>query len=113
MGFVTAGLVVAAGLAQVAAIRAQQYPGRRLGGPVTPGGGYIVGENGPEFFRPNSAGRIMNNNDTSPMGGVNVTFNINTIDATGFDDLLTRRQDLIVSLINQSLADRGKRRLTV
>lgn len=33
-------------------------PGRATGGPVAPGRGYLVGENGPELFVPGSAGRI-------------------------------------------------------
>ena len=40
---------------------------------------------------------------------INVTFNIQTIDATDFDTLLTTRQDLIIGLINRGLAERGKR----
>ena len=33
-------------------------PGRATGGPVSPGRGYMVGENGPEMFVPTSAGRV-------------------------------------------------------
>ena len=33
-------------------------PGRATGGPVSPGRGYLVGENGPELFVPTSAGRV-------------------------------------------------------
>jgi phage-related minor tail protein len=33
-------------------------PGRATGGPVSAGRGYLVGENGPEFFVPSSGGRI-------------------------------------------------------
>lgn len=33
-------------------------PGRATGGPVSPGRGYVVGENGPELFVPTSAGRV-------------------------------------------------------
>ena len=32
--------------------------GRADGGPVVPGGGYLVGERGPEVFRPASAGEV-------------------------------------------------------
>jgi hypothetical protein len=35
-------------------------PGRATGGPVSPGRGFLVGENGPELFVPTSAGRIEN-----------------------------------------------------
>jgi len=34
---------------------------RAAGGPVVGGAGYIVGENGPEYFRPNGSGTIINN----------------------------------------------------
>ena len=33
-------------------------PGRATGGPVSPGRAYRVGENGPEYFVPTSAGRV-------------------------------------------------------
>ena len=76
----------------------------------------MVGEGGPEMFIPDSAGTVMPNNMLgSGMGGgddINVTFNINTLDASDFDSLLTDRQDLIIGLINRGLAERGKRSLT-
>ena len=48
-------------------------PGRAAGGPVNPGGAYVVGERGPEFFVPQAAGTIV------PMGQGNsggVTVNV-------------------------------------
>jgi hypothetical protein len=80
----------------------------------------IVGERGPELFIPNTAGEVIPNNEMmvgTPSGGgggdnITVTFNINTIDATDFNELLTTRQDLIIGLINRGLAERGKRSLT-
>jgi hypothetical protein len=47
----------------------------------------------------------------SSPGNMNITFNINTVDARGFDQLLTTRQDLIVGMINRALTERGKRSL--
>ena len=94
---------------------------RAAGGPVAGNQSYIVGERGPEIFVPNNSGTIIPNSDVgiadSGFGGgggdnVNVTFNINTLDATDFDSLLTTRQDLIIGLINRGLAERGKRSLT-
>jgi phage-related minor tail protein len=38
-------------------------PGRATGGPVSPGGAYVVGERGPELFVPTSSGSI------APAGG--------------------------------------------
>jgi len=82
----------------------------------------IVGERGPELFVPNSSGRIISNSDlgsgdyadTTPVssGSVNVTFNINTIDSSDFNELLTTRQEMIIGLINKGLAERGKRSIT-
>ena len=77
----------------------------------------VVGERGPEIFVPNSSGTVIPNDEigmaTGAGGGDNieVTFNINTLDATDFDTLLTTRQDLIIGLINRGLAERGKRSL--
>ena len=94
---------------------------RATGGPVSQNQSYIVGERGPEIFVPNSSGMIIPNNevgvsDGGGLGGggdnIDVTFNINTIDASDFDSLLTDRQDLIIGLINRGLAERGKRSLT-
>jgi hypothetical protein len=84
----------------------------------------IVGDKGPELFVPSTSGNVISNQDlTTPsdMGGggsgpingdVNVTFEITTLDARDFDELLTTRQDLIIGLINKGLAERGKRSLT-
>ena len=96
-------------------------PGMASGGPVAANQPYIVGERGRELFIPNSSGTIIPNNELNSPGSfsgsgrgdnIEVTFNINTIDATDFDQLLTTRQDLIVGLINRGLAERGKRSLT-
>jgi hypothetical protein len=92
------------------------------GGPVAANTAYVVGERGREVFVPNTSGTIVPNealsDGGSAMGGgiggdnIEVTFNINTIDATDFDQLLTTRQDMIIGLINRGLAERGKRSLT-
>jgi hypothetical protein len=51
--------------------QSKSKPGRALGGPVTGGQQYMVGERGPELFVPNQSGSIVPNNG---MGGqVNVT----------------------------------------
>ena len=112
MGFVTGALVIAAGMAQVNAIRSQQYPGREKGGGVMSGRSYLVGEAGPEIFNPGSNGNITPNDQISGTSdGVNINFNISTVDARGFDELLTTRQDLIISLINRGLTERGRARI--
>lgn len=90
------------------------------GGAVSANAPIIVGEKGPELFVPNSNGRIIPNNqmdgaDTASVSGdsknVTVNFNINTVDASDFDDLLIQRQALIISIINKALNERGQRSL--
>ncbi|WP_300543489.1 phage tail tape measure C-terminal domain-containing protein [Maricaulis sp.] len=46
------------------------FGARAEGGPVTPGGAYLVGERGPEIFTPASAGEV------GPAGVRNVTINL-------------------------------------
>jgi len=110
LGFITSALVIAAGLAQVAAIRRETYPGRRMGGPVTAGDPFIVGEAGKELFVPQSSGTIVPNDRMG--GGMTLNFNISAIDTSDFDDLLMTRQDMIVGLVNRALRERGMRAIT-
>ena len=49
-------------------------PRRANGGPVAPGGSYLVGERGPELFTPSSSGNITPNH---AMGGNTITVNVN------------------------------------
>lgn len=95
---------------------------RALGGPTAGNSPYLVGERGPELFVPNSDGYIVPNNKLSTGGGsaygmsspgnMNITFNINTVDARDFDQLLLTRQEMIIGMINKGLYERGKRSLT-
>ena len=107
--FIAAAAVIGMGLAQVATIRNQQYSGRQLGGPVMGGKSYLVGENGPELFTPNTTGSITRNNDLGGGGPVNVNFTIVANDTTGFDELLTSRQTVIKQIISDAMLERGQR----
>ena len=69
--------------------------GRALGGPVTGGTSYLVGERGPELFTPSSSGKVIPNN---AMGGN--TFNITVNGA--LDSEGTART--IVDILNRSQA---------
>jgi len=110
-GFITGALIVAAGMAQVNAIRSQQYPGRKFGGQVMAGQSYRVGESGEETFTPSSTGMITPHSQSGGRTEVNVNFNINTVDASSFDNLLVERRDTIVGVINQALNENGQRSL--
>jgi len=106
-GAVSAGLTLAMAMAQVNAIKNQKPPKREFGGPVSKGKSFLVGERGPEMFTPNQSGNITPNNE---LGGVtNINFNIRANDARGFDALLQARRGMIVSMINKSLNERGRR----
>jgi hypothetical protein len=109
-----AAAVIASGLAQVAAIRSQNYPGREKGGTVVAGKPYMVGEAGPELFQPGQTGRIVPNDQLQSTNGdiVNINFNVSTVDAKGFDELLSSRRELIVNTVNEAMRERGMRGLT-
>ena len=53
-------------------------PARAMGGPVAPGGSYLVGERGPELFTPSSSGNITANSSLG--GGANITVNVQGAD---------------------------------
>ena len=109
------------GFADGGQVKAGGVPARALGGPTTGNMPYMVGERGPELFVPSSNGTIIPNDKLNmgegsaygvSSGNMNITFNINTVDARDFDKLLTSRQDMIIGLINRGLSERGKRSLT-
>jgi hypothetical protein len=107
--FIAAAAAVGMGLAQVAQIRAQTYSGKALGGPVMGGQPYLVGENGPEIFTPNTTGNITRNSDIGGGGPTNVNFTIVANDAQGFDDLLLQRRGMITQMISDAMLERGSR----
>jgi hypothetical protein len=56
-------------------LNAMRFRGARAaGGPVAPGGSYLVGERGPELFTPTSSGNITPN---GAIGGSTITVNVN------------------------------------
>jgi len=97
----------ALGAVQVATIARQEYTGRRLGGPVEKDKPYIVGEAGREMFVPNQSGNIVPNDQ---LGGkpLTVNFNINTVDARGFNELLVNSRGVIVNMINSAVNEKGR-----
>ena len=84
------------------------FGGRASGGSVQKGQPYMVGEQGAELFVPNQSGQIQQNARGGSGGGsTTVNFNINTVDARGFDELLTQSRGTITQLINQAVNERG------
>ena len=78
------------------------------GGAVSKGKPIIVGERGPELFVPNSTGQITQSARGTGSGPVNVNFNITTVDARSFDQLLVQRRGTISRIINESVNERGR-----
>ena len=81
---------------------------RASGGSVQKGQPTIVGEQGAEMFIPNSTGQITQAARGVGGGSVNVNFNINTVDASGFEDLLVRSRGTITQLINNAVNEKGR-----
>lgn len=77
--------------------------GRAAGGPVNPGTGYVVGERGPEFFVPNTAGRIVPNEKMGGESGAGVRI-LNVIDPGMVNDYLSSPsgEKAIVNLIRRN-----------
>ena len=81
------------------------------GGAVSKGQPTVVGERGAELFIPNSTGQITQSARGTGGGSTTVNFNINTVDASGFEELLVRSRGTITQLINNAVNERGSKNL--
>ena len=81
------------------------------GGAVSKGKPIVVGESGAELFIPNSSGQITQSARGTSGGQTTVNFNINTLDASGFDDLLVRNRGTITQIINNAVNERGSKNI--
>lgn len=112
-----AGAAIGAAMvaAHIAAIQNTQYSGRQRGGDVKAGQLTMVGEDGPEMLVPKRPSTVIPREVAEAvqgMGGnsqpVNVNFNINTVDARDFDDLLVERRATITGIINNAMRQQGR-----
>ena len=87
------------------------FSGRASGGSVQKGQPYMVGEQGAELFVPNQSGQIQQSARGGNGGATTVNFNINTVDASGFEELLVRSRGTITQLINSAVNERGSKNL--
>ena len=80
------------------------------GGKIPAGKFGVVGEEGPELIGGPASVTPMTSPQmqTTSQGDVNINFNINTIDARGFDELLVSRRATISGIINQGLNRQGR-----
>ena len=82
------------------------------GGAVSKGKPILVGENGPEIFRPNSTGQIEQNARGIGMNGATTfNFNISATDVKGVKELLLDNRATIVNAVNSALNEKGKEAL--
>jgi len=96
------------GAIQIATIASQKFQGRKQGGRVNQGQPYMVGEAGPELIVPNKASNVVPNHQLGGMGkAVTVNFNISTVDARGFNELLVNSRGTIVNMINSAVNEKG------
>lgn len=80
-------------------------PGRATGGPVSPGGAYLVGERGPELFVPTSAGRVEPNGATGSSRDVRVAIQLSAPRGTSTPVALQRSARQVASSVRRALAD--------
>ena len=106
--FIAAAAVVAGGLAQVNAIRSQNFSGRKDGGAVGAGQSYIVGERQAEIFRAPPGGGFIDNGTSSMGKDVTVNFTVNAIDSNSFQETLNDQRDTIVGIVNEAVMDKGR-----
>jgi phage-related minor tail protein len=93
-------------MADFANAAVKSIEGKAIGGPVSQGTPYIVGERGPELFVPNSSGSIVPNNR---MGGVTVA-PVYNIDARGATADLQQALPGILKENNRRIFDELDRR---
>ena len=67
---------IASTIANLAAAFASA-PGKAIGGPVSPGRAYLVGERGPEYFVPTASGRIETGLSGGSARNVRISINVN------------------------------------
>jgi TP901 family phage tail tape measure protein len=104
--------LVPGGTGFLSKVTAGGLSGKAVGGPVSMGESYLVGERGPEMFVPSRSGRIVPNHQLAGAGGgggnIYLTQNISVQDATG----LHKAQSQIRADAAQLLAHARKRNLT-
>ena len=71
------------------------------------GGGYVVGEQGPELFMPDTPGQIIPSGQGTG-GQTNVNFSISAVDATGVEDLLMNQRGNIIGMIREAANEHGE-----
>jgi hypothetical protein len=87
---------------------------REYGGPVTAGQSYLVGEAQAERFVPDAPERKESSAASGASGFqpghvLNIHTTVNTVDASGFGDLLDKHHRVIEDHVNQALRNSNRR----
>ena len=80
------------------------YRNRAAGGNTS----FMVGEQGPELFVPETPGTIVPNDEVAQAAPTNVNFSISAVDAAGVEDLLIRQQGNIIGMIREAANSYGQ-----
>ena len=78
---------------------------RAAGGATT---GFVVGEQGPELFVPNTPGTIVPNDEVGAAQPMNVNFNISAVDAQSVENLLLDQRGSIISMLRDAANSYGE-----
>jgi hypothetical protein len=70
-------------------------------------GGFVVGEQGPELFMPDTPGQIIPSGQGAG-GQTNVNFSISAVDARGVEDLLINKRGNIIGMIREAANEHGE-----
>ena len=103
LNIIAVGGAIAFGMGLVNKIKGFEKGGRPPVGQPS-----IVGEKGAELFVPDQAGTIVPNDKLGMGKQVTVNFNINTVDARGFNELLVNSRGTLVNIINSAMNEKGK-----
>ena len=83
-------------------------PGRAIGGPVSQGKPYLVGERGPELFMPNSSGNIVSNDklknqtNTGLGSSTTINYNISAIDSRSVAQFFAENRMTMLGTVEQA-----------
>ena len=83
------------------------YKNRAEGGPT----GFVVGEQGPELFMPQTPGDIIpagETEDITQTTPTNVSFNISAVDAKGVEEMLMDQRGSIIGMIREAANENGQ-----
>jgi phage-related minor tail protein len=106
IGLLQSGLGGAGGGGFLSTLLGSLAGARADGGPVMAGQSYLVGERGPEIFKPSSGGTIIPNSKAAGGPRMNVNVHIATPDAGSFQ----RSRTQVASVITRAVAQ-GQRNL--